>query len=107
MEKGKGQEKTGRLPIKGNLNETDFCKAMIAAWGESEIEIETENPVEEETTNLCLMVSHDSKTEKFKGKEVMSSSSFPYYLFSLDEYKLIELLMETQEKLEENSVKCL
>ena len=37
----------------------------------------------------------------------MSSNSFPNHLFSLDKYKLIELLMETQEKLEENSVKCL
>ena len=28
---------------------------MIAAWGESESDAETENPEEEETTNLCLM----------------------------------------------------
>ena len=53
------------------------------------------------------MASHDSKNEKSKGKEVMSSNSFPNHLFSFDKYKLIELLMETQEKLEENSVKCL
>ena len=37
----------------------------------------------------------------------MSSSSFPNHLFSLVKYKLIELLMETQEKLEENNVKYL
>ena len=46
---------TGRLQNKGNLNKTDFRKAMIAAWGESESDAETENPEEEETTNLCLM----------------------------------------------------
>ena len=104
-EKGKGKAReTGRLPMKGNLNKTDFRKAMIAAWGESESEAETENPVEEETTNLCLMASHDNKTAKSKGKEVMSSSSFPNHLFSLNKYKLIELLMETQEKLKEKIV---
>ena len=79
---------------------------MIAAWGESESEEETENPVEE-TANLCLMASHDSKAMKSKGKEVMSSSSYPKQLMSLDKHKLIELLMETQEKLKENNVKCL
>ena len=96
-----------RLPMKGNLNKTDFCKAMIVAWGESESEAETECPIEEETTNLYLMTSHDSKTVKSKGKEVMSSSLYPKHLFSLDKHKLIELLMETQEKLKENNVKCL
>ena len=70
---------------------------MIAAWGELESEVETENSVEEEIAYLCLMASHDSKTAKSKGKEVMSSSSFPNHLLSLDKYKLIELLMETQE----------
>ena len=79
---------------------------MIAAWGELESEVETENSVEEEIAYLCLMASHDSKTAKSKGKEVMSSSSFPNHLLSLDKYKLIELLMDTQDKLEENSVKC-
>ena len=53
------------------------------------------------------MASHDNKTVKSKGNEVMSYISFPNHLFSLDKYKLIELLIETQEKLEENSVKCL
>ena len=37
----------------------------------------------------------------------MSSNLFPNHLFSLEKYKLIEFLMETQDKLEENSVKCL
>ena len=41
-------------------------KAMIAAWGESKSDAETENPKEEETTNLCLMASHESKDEKSK-----------------------------------------
>ena len=55
-EKGKGKARdTGTLPSKGNLNKTNFRKAMIAAWGESESDAETENPEEEETTNLCLM----------------------------------------------------
>ena len=58
--------------MKGNLNKTDFRKAMIATWGESKSEAETEIPVEEETINLCLMASHDNKNEKSKGKEVMS-----------------------------------
>ena len=91
--------------MKGNLIKTDFRKSMIAAWGESESEAKTDFPVGQETTNLCLMASHNSKNENSKGKEVMSSNSFPNHLFSLDKYKLIELLMETQEKLEENSVK--
>ena len=93
--------------MKGNLNQTDFRKAMIAAWGESESEAEREIPVEEETTNLCLIALHDSKNEESKGKEVISSNSFLNQLFSLDKYKLIELLMETQDKLKEKSVKCL
>ena len=71
---------------------------MIVVWGESESEAETEIPEEEETANLCLMASHDNKYEKSKGKEVMSSNSFPNHLFNLDKYKLIELLMETQDK---------
>ena len=65
--------------MKGTPRKTDFRKAMIAAWGESESEEETENPVEE-TGNLCLMASHDNKTMKCKGKEVMSSSSYPKHL---------------------------
>ena len=51
--------------------------------------------------------THGSKNEKFKRKKVMSFNSLLNHLFSLDTYKLIELLMETQEKLKENSVKCL
>ena len=94
--KMKKARETGRLPMKGNLSKTDFRKAMIAAWGEFESEAKIEKPVEEDTTNLCLMASHDSKTVKSKGKEVMSSSSFPKHLFSLDKYKFIELLMETR-----------
>ena len=43
--KGKRKAReTGRLLTKGNLNKTDFCKAMIAVWGESESDVETENP---------------------------------------------------------------
>ena len=38
--------------MKGNLNKTDFHKAMIAAWGESESEAETEKPIEEKTTKF-------------------------------------------------------
>ena len=53
------------------------------------------------------MASHDSKTEKPKGKEVMFSSLFHNHVFSLNKHTLIELLMETQRKLDENSVKCL
>ena len=53
------------------------------------------------------MASHDSKYDKSKGKEVMSSNSLPNHLFKLDKYKLIELLMETQDKLEESNDKCL
>ena len=37
-----------RLLMKENLNETDFRKAMIAAWGEFESEVETEIPVEKQ-----------------------------------------------------------
>ena len=67
-EKGKGKARdTGKLPSKGNLNKTDLRKAMIAAWGESESDAETENPEEEETATLCLMASHESKNEKSKG----------------------------------------
>ena len=55
-EKGKGKARDlGRQQNKGNFNKTDFLKAMIVAWGESESDAETENPEEEETTNLCLI----------------------------------------------------
>ena len=80
---------------------------MIAVWGESESDAEIENPEEEETTNLCLMASHESKNEKSKGKEVKSSNSFPNHLFKLNRHKLIELLMEAQDKLKESNDKCL
>ncbi|XP_057543344.1 uncharacterized protein LOC130821570 [Amaranthus tricolor] len=106
----KGKEKAreiGRLPTKRNLNKTDFCKAMIAVWGESESDAEIENPEEEEKTNLCLMASHESKNEKSKGKEVKSSNLFPNHLFKLNRYKLIELLMEAHDKLKESNDKCL
>ena len=66
--KMKKARETGRQQTKGNFNKTDFCKAMIATWGESESDAETENPKEEETSNLCLMASHESKNEKSKGK---------------------------------------
>ena len=103
IEKGKGMAReTGRQPTKGTPSKTDIRKALIAAWGESEREEETENPVEE-TTNLGLMVSHDSKTMKSKEKEVMSSSSYPKYLKSINKNQLIKLLVEIQEKLEENN----
>ena len=37
-EKGKRKAReTGRLPMKGNLNKAYFRKAMIVAWGESEV----------------------------------------------------------------------
>ena len=97
MEEREGQregKETIRQPVKGNFNKTDFRKAMIAAWGESESEAETEAPVEEEIANLCLMATHD---EKSKGKEVLSSNSFPNHLFKWDKYKLIELVMETRK----------
>ena len=45
------------------------------------------------------MATYDSKFEKSKGKEVMSSNPFPNHLFKLDKYILIELLTETQDKL--------
>ena len=60
---------------------------MIASWGESESDTETENPKEEETTNLFLMASHESKDEKPKGKQVKSSNSFSNHLFKLNRYK--------------------
>ena len=66
---------------------------MIAAWGESESDAGTENPEEEETANLCLMASHESKDEKSKGKQVKYSNSFSSHPFKLKRYKLIELLM--------------
>ena len=92
--------------MKGNFK-TDFHKAMIAEWGDTESEAEIVVPVEEETANLCLMASHHSKVEASKEKEVMSSSSFPKHLFKFNKYKLIKLLLETQEKLDEQNVKCL
>ena len=107
-EKGKGKAREiGRQPSKGNFNKTDFHKAMIAAWGESESDAETEIPEEEETANLCLMASHEDNAKKSKGKEVMSSNCFPNQLFKLNRYKLIELLMETQGKIKESNDKCL
>ena len=65
---------------------------MIAAWGESESEAETENPEEEETANLCLMATHESKEVKSKGKQVNISNSFLVHLSKLSKNKLIELL---------------
>ena len=79
---------------------------MIAAWEESKSNAETENPEKEETTNLCLMASHERKNEKSKGKGVNSSNSFPNHLFKLNRYKLIKLLMETRDKLKESNDKC-
>ena len=80
---------------------------MIAAWGESESDAETKNPKEEETTNLCLMASHESKDEKSKGKQVNTSNSFSAHPSKLNKNKLIELLMEIQGKLEKCNDKCL
>ena len=48
----KRARETGRLLMKGNLNKNNFRKAMIAAWGKSESEVETKNPIEEETVNF-------------------------------------------------------
>ena len=74
--KMKRARETRRFESKGNFNKTEFRKAMITAWGESESDANTKNPEEEETTNLCLMASHESKDEKSKGKQVKSSNSF-------------------------------
>ena len=63
--------------------------------------------MEEETANLCLMASHHSKDEESKKKEVMSSNSFPKHLFKFSKNKLIKLLLETQEKLDEQNTKNL
>ena len=65
---------------------------MIAAWGESESEAETENPEEEETTNLCFMATHESKEVKSKGKQVNIFNSFSVHPSNLSKNKLIELL---------------
>ena len=106
-EKGKGKARDyGKSQSKGNFNKTDFRKAMIAAWGESESDAETENLEEEETTNLCLMATHESKDET-KGKQVDTSNSFSVHPSKLSRNKLIELLVETQVKLEKYNDKCL
>ena len=76
---------------------------MIAAWGDTESEAETEATMEEETANLCLMASH----EESKEKEVMSSGPSPKHLSNISKNKLIKLLLETQEKLDEKTAKCL
>ena len=65
---------------------------MIAAWGESKSDAETENPEEEETTNLCLMATHESKDEKSKGKQVNISNSFSVHPSKLSKNKLIGCL---------------
>ena len=80
---------------------------MTATWGESESDAETENPEEEETTNLCLMVTHESKDEKSKGNQVNTSNSFSVHPSKLSRNKLIDLLIETQVKLEKCNDKCL
>ena len=90
--------------MKGNFNKTDFRKAIIAAWGESESKTETEAPVEEETANLCLMATHD---ETSKGKEVLSSNSFPNHLFRLDKHELVKMFLEAQDKLDKRTATCL
>ena len=44
-EKGKRKAgDSGKSQCKGNFNKTDFRKAMISAWGESESDAETETP---------------------------------------------------------------
>ena len=86
---------------------TDFRKAMIAAWGDTESEAETKVTLEEETKNLCLMATHQNKIEESKEHEVMSSSSFPKHLFKFSKNKLITLLLATQEKLDEQITKNL
>ena len=68
-EKGKGKaRKTGRLPTKGNFNKTDFRKAMIVAWGESESDAETKKPKEEETTNLVSWLHTKARMRSLKEK---------------------------------------
>ena len=94
------------MQSKGNFK-TDLRKAMITIWGESESDAETENPKEEETTNLCHMATHESKDEKSKGKQVNSFNSFSIHPSKLNRYKLIELLMETQDNLKKCNDKCL
>ena len=92
-EKGKGKARDSGRPLsKGNFNKTDFRKAMIAAWGESKSDNETEIPEEEETTNLCLMATHESKEEKSKGKQVNTSNSFSVHPSKLNKNKLMKLL---------------
>ncbi|XP_057516093.1 uncharacterized protein LOC130797504 [Amaranthus tricolor] len=70
-----------RQPMKGNFK-TDFHKAMIAEWGDTESEAEIVVPVEEETANLCLMASHHSKVEASKEKEVLVRGNNSWYLDS-------------------------
>ena len=53
------------------------------------------------------MDTHERKDEKSKGKQVNYSSSFSIHPSKLNKYKLIELLMETQVKLEKCNDKCL
>ena len=66
-EKGKGKARDSRRPLnKENFNKTDFRKAMIVAQEETESDDETIVPEEDETTNLCLMATHESKEEKSK-----------------------------------------
>ena len=102
-EKGKGKTRDSRRPLnKENFNKTDFRKAMIAAWGETESENETIVPEEEETANLCLMATH-----KGKEKQVNISNSFSDHSFNLSKNELKELLKETQVKFENCNDKCL
>ena len=68
-EKGKWKARDSRRSLnKENFNKTDFRKAIITAWEETESDDETIVPEEEETANLYLMATHESKEEKSKGK---------------------------------------
>ena len=59
---------TERLLMKGNLNKTDFRKAMISAWGESESEAETEIPAEEGTTIYVSWLHTTARMKSLKEK---------------------------------------
>ena len=49
------------------------------------------------------MATHD---EKPKGKEVLSSNSFPNHLYRRKKYELIKFLLETQDKLYKRTATC-
>ncbi|XP_021759157.1 uncharacterized protein LOC110724067 [Chenopodium quinoa] len=95
--KGKEQSKESKV-YKPYFTKDNVKKAMLAAWGDTDLEEEEDQPLEE-TAHLCLMEKTD---EAAKLKELESEVWFSYnQLKHLSKENLINTVLEIQEDLKE------